>query len=333
LRHFADLLTEHLDQGTGNGGTPWTVPEFAEKASADPHTVGNWMSGRHAPVTLKYIDRALFGSDITVATDARDLLRRAYLDFRKSRTRSRKSKTARPREAETVVAVSSPKAPTASRFTILGKDDLKAAGWSMREVAQKINKLDYQLYDGLDFNNVGNPALWQPILTAYPQNWRILVEDNSEVIGYWQTAVFLPGFYQKVKAGKLIEGELTPAVFELCEIPGIYSLYFISVCLDRERSDGRKLALSFFSVIDEQAKDGVLFDEVLTIGYSDEGLGMCESFKLEGSKIKHIDGNEMYVGRMSRILERCRFLLKKDFPELIDRYRSVGLFGDDAGVP
>jgi hypothetical protein len=309
------------DRKFGQEGRAWTPKELAFELNVSARTVRNWSNGTVLPASPDPIVKLFFSDDETVARKERRELRDAYLQD-KAAPRPNK------RQAARVGARGSSIGQTASTFTIMGRNDLKAAGWTMREVAQKMNALDYKLYENLTFDNIGTPAIWLPILTDYPQNWRILVKDNSELIGYWQTAVFLPRFYEHVKDGNLIEGELTPAVFDLSEIPGVYNLYFISVCLDREHCDGkmaRTLLRSFFAMVDEQAKEEIFFDEVLTIGYSDTGLGMCEAFKMEVYG-KHSDGNDMYVGHMKRILERCSRFLNKYVPGLIDRYRSAGFY-------
>jgi transcriptional regulator with XRE-family HTH domain len=134
-----------------------------------------------------------------------------------------------------VLGVAAPEAtqPTSSDYKILSYNQLAGLGLSLNDILERISALDYQLYTGVSPDNVGDVPQWVEIYKQNPNNWRVLFH-NDDVVGYWQTAVFLSDFYSSVVLnGKMMEGELTPEDYDFMEIEGVYNLYFISTCLSR----------------------------------------------------------------------------------------------------
>ena len=225
----------------------------------------------------------------------------------------------------------SDKAPSSSPFNalrVVGLENLRAMNWSTSDLLDKIIELDYRLYENLSYEIVGDTRQWLKIFEQNPDTWRVLVDPDRNVAGYWQTGVYFPDLYSSIKQGHLIESAIRPEHYDLFEIPAIYNLYFVSTCLHPAyRNPGVRIKLmdSFFSVINRLSQGRVFFNEVTTNAYSSDGLQLCKAFRLEFHK-SHFRSGEVYSGYMGNVLERYKARLMMRFPQLIRRYRGVGLY-------
>lgn len=212
-------------------------------------------------------------------------------------------------------------------YTVLSADKLVSAGWTLKEVVRQIFALDHDVYEDLTAENEGTIEQWMPVYKQFPQSWRAIAKER-QLIGYWQFAVFLPDFYESVKQGKLMEGNIDPIeCYDLFDIPGVYNMYIVSICLSEEfrNTVARQLLIdSFFDVLNELSKERVFFSEVMTNAYSVEGTSTCKAFRLTYYG-PHCHSGKMYVGSMKGIFDRCSHILDDKWPELAMRYSNAGV--------
>jgi hypothetical protein len=344
LEKFAPLLAAHLQKGTGPGrlGEEWSIKAFAYAVGLNDRSIRNWIAGRTVPSDLRGIELVLFGKEQSSSRSERLELRAAHAFDRKARAKTVDDEGPSEIPATPVDGTHHQEATgnthqtndgtlyrnNSPRLKIVGLNELASIGWTARKVLDRMGDLDRKLYDGLTEETEGTTEQWLPMYTQLPDTWRALVADEKTLIGYWNTAVFNSEFYSAVRAGLLMEGDLKMEYYALLDMPGIYNLYFVSICLDpdyRERVAQLMLLESFLCVINRLSLNDVFFDEVITNAYSPEGLRLSKHVGLR-YLCQHSNGGEIYVGSMKVLLQTFQLSIKKTFPSLIERYREAGLF-------
>lgn len=184
--------------------------------------------------------------------------------------------------------------------------ELKKIGWSIRDYVIEATKLNYEVIENLTEEHNGEIEQLTSMITKHPENRRILLDENNKMIGYWSVEPLFDNFFYKAKNGELFDNELTADKIISLVVPGIYNVYFSSICLKnnyRKKHAFKKLLISLLDYIEELAVDGILINEICTLAYSDDGKSLSKTIGLKYHK-NHIDYGEIYSGNIYDILSQ-----------------------------
>ena len=200
-----------------------------------------------------------------------------------------------PTQTQTGEPTSSPSAGPLAEATMT---DVERWGWDGKRLLRELIGLDYENLDQLTDRDEGDVMHWTPIFEEHVDTWRLLVDSQRDIIGYWH---FLPLFsedFALAKVGKLIEGDLT-----VDRIPpllhGHYNIYFVTILLKvKYRKSDAKLALfnSVLNTLESLAKDGIFIDEICANAYTPAGEAVCKSFGMT-PVADHISHGKIYTLR------------------------------------
>ena len=166
---------------------------------------------------------------------------------------------------------------------IVGREDAQAAGFAMPALLSEILSLDGRCYKDDDPLDVGTAEQWLPIFDACPDTWRA-VATNGKIVGYWQVAPLKPAAFAAMLDGSATSRDIRAHDYEDLTVPGRYSLYFVSVCLDEKaRTPAHQFALvsSFLRVRSNLATRGVEFGTLAAHVHSPDGRRLCEVLGLQ----------------------------------------------------
>jgi hypothetical protein len=194
----------------------------------------------------------------------------------------------------------------------------------------------------------GTPEDWARVFEDYPDTWRIVLNKNDEILGYWHTAPLQDRYLDGVKAGAFKAGEVTADKLKLFHMfPGTYDLFFVIVVLRKDYRIGedpskkpdrnagtyrnprisirevndvhRTLFDSFFDALEELARRDVFVRELVADVWTQLGKGFFEHFGMEEIlPCPREDLVAMCAGRIETILGKHA----QRYSHLIERYRE-----------
>jgi len=202
--------------------------------------------------------------------------------------------------------------------------DVLAWGWSGEKLLEALIELDYLTIDGLTSSHEGNPSQWAPVFMENPYTWRLLTVEPEKIVGYWHFAPLFPDEYAAAKQGKLLDSSITADRVKTFDLPGLYEVYFVQICMHPMFRCLRNTGLLFktvFGVLDELARERILIREVCANGYTAPGRSRCKGFGLEYA-CEHSEHGSIYFAPIRKVLESSS---AKNFPQLRERYAEAGL--------
>lgn len=220
---------------------------------------------------------------------------------------------------------SEPAAPApGTPVSIAAIDDVVQWGWSGTRLLRELIRLDYATTEGLTSAHEGDPAQWGPVFMTHPETWRLLVTGPRAIVGYWHWAPLFSAHHEAARRGELLDSMITVDTLQFFELPGLYALYFVQVCLlpaFRRPKALQKLLLSVLDVLDHLTADGVLVSEIVANAYTGPGDALCRTFNMQPLG-PHRDHGTIFHAPIKNIL---RHHLALNRPSLINEYRENGL--------
>jgi len=206
----------------------------------------------------------------------------------------------------------------------------------------------------------GTPEDWARVFRDYPDTWRLVLNKDDDILGYWHVAPLHRRYLDAVLAGKFAAGEVTSDKLQLFHMfPGTYDVFFVIVALkkdyriavhvpaadaaarhnpkvsSREVNDvHRTLFDSFFEALEELIEREVYVRELIADVWSPLGKRFFEHFGLdEIIPCPRDDMLAVCTGRIETIFGRHA----QRYAHLVERYRAgmedwqQGLFEAAAG--
>jgi len=197
----------------------------------------------------------------------------------------------------------------------------------------------------------GTPEDWARVFEDYPDTWRLVLNKDDAILGYWHIAPLQDRHLDGVRAGTFKAGEVTCDKLNLFHMfPGTYDVFFVIVVLrsdyrigdtrsknaavvdtisdarrnpqvsTREINDvHRTLFDSFFDALEELARRDVFVRGLIADVWTELGKGFFEHFGMrELLPCPRDDLVAMCVGRIETILGKHA----QRYSHLIERYRE-----------
>ncbi len=210
--------------------------------------------------------------------------------------------------------------------------NLSEWNWNSKILLDRLLEIDYELMENLTQTNAGSTPQWSPILVDNPNTWRILVDYNQVIGGYWHFTPLFPEEYAMALRGQLIDSEITGRnVAPIDSLPGLYDGYVVAVCMRPKYRNARNMQLLFGSFLDalqSSARNGAFIRELTANAYTDSGIALCRALRMK-RLCDHIDRGEVYHAPIATIIGHP---LSVKFPELVRLYREAGLADVDTKV-
>ncbi|MEN8907616.1 MAG: hypothetical protein ABF289_16820 [Clostridiales bacterium] len=193
-----------------------------------------------------------------------------------------------------------------SELKIINTKDLIKCGWSLEDIQKEAILIDYETIDNVEPEHVGTFDQWFPIIETHPENRKMLIDKDLNIIGYWSYVQLFDEYYEKAKNGELLDSEIDNTMIPIL-IPGyVYNIYFLTICLReqyRMKIGLRQLITSLIDTLDDLAKRDIFINEICTLAYSDNGLHLSKGLGLKYYK-DHKDSGEMYYCKVKDLLDQ-----------------------------
>jgi len=211
-------------------------------------------------------------------------------------------------------------------------DNVTQWNWNGQQLLEKLISIDYEIFHELTPAQEGQASQWAPVFLDHPDTWRLMITPANEIVGYWHFVPLFDDDYHRAIKGELRDSEITTDKVRVFELPGRYSIYFVSFGLFPRfrRTKGLKLLVdSLFDVLLGLARHGIFVEQICANAFSDSGEGLCKTFGMK-YLAKHKERGNIYVATLAEILELdvCR-----EYTELIALYHNhSSASGDDQKV-
>ncbi|MEM0134170.1 MAG: hypothetical protein QXU18_02930 [Thermoplasmatales archaeon] len=126
----------------------------------------------------------------------------------------------------------------------------------------------------------GDTAHWARIRFNHPDTSRILYKSPGEIAGYWSYVPLFSENLEMLKRGEILEGQISEDMVPAMEMSGHFKIFFTMLALQenyRGTSSIHLLYYSFLKVVEELAKQGIFFDEIVANAYTPAGIAVCKS--------------------------------------------------------
>jgi hypothetical protein len=177
--------------------------------------------------------------------------------------------------------------------------------WNLNDFMDEWIKIDFDSIEDITPDYIGEREQWIPIILLHSDTWRVLVDKSNKIIGYWHMTSVDEEYYEKLKNGIILDGEVNIDMISLM-IPGRHKIYFIGICLLDEYKKTRAIKLildSLFKSFESMAKDYIFIDEMCTLAYSKNGIKLSEGMGF--SFFKDLDSNGIiYKATISDLLKK-----------------------------
>lgn len=181
------------------------------------------------------------------------------------------------------------------------------------EIANIVNSvIDPENNEGLD-NSLA-------MLENISENWRVILDKNGEIVGYWVFVALQQDYFERAKLGELNEEEITLDTIEFIDFPGVYKGYLLLSGIKPQARTAALVQRLYDSMIihwQDLATRGIFFDEIC--GIAESPMGMSALRKLGMSKIcEHQFGGSVLLCDMRNISDNSHL---SSFGELVRLYR------------
>jgi hypothetical protein len=199
-------------------------------------------------------------------------------------------------------------------------NDVVSWGWSGNRLLNELIKLDYETIEGLSSHHEGSANQWDAVFMDHPDTWRLLINGPGSIIGYWHFVPLFQPEYEQAKKGFLMDSQITTDKVQLFELPGLYNIYFVSICIKSQYRRIHALRMLFESLRDiiiHFASGGIFFREACTNAYTGSGESLCKTLGMT-CITNHTDHGQIYWASFNSLLTNNSFF--KESAELKKYY-------------
>jgi hypothetical protein len=206
--------------------------------------------------------------------------------------------------------------------SIADVNDILNWGWDGKRLLDELISLDYKTMDGLTPEHEGQTEQWASVFMDHPDTWRLIINSNKDIVGYWHFVPLFDNYYDIAKTGNLLDSQITADKVKLFELPGSYNIYFVSICLlpqMRRTWAIRMLYLSILDVIETLSLDGVFIKEICTNAYTSSGIALCKNFGFSYIG-EHVGHGKIFLKSFRELIDHDLF---NNYPNLKKVYLNL----------
>lgn len=198
-------------------------------------------------------------------------------------------------------------------------DFLGQNGWTSQRLVGTFLRIDKDVVQDLSAEDEGTVAQWAPRVRIYPDFYRVVLDQQGEIVAYWHFVPLNERDYLKAEAGKLRERDIDWNMVCPMNTKGDYRLYFVAIMVTNTWQASSAFDLlfdSFLQDVTEYASDGKMIRAVCTNALNSTGVRMCRYLGLH-RRGPHVNRGMIYSGTVSEIARAFR---RKRYRELFRLY-------------
>jgi len=204
------------------------------------------------------------------------------------------------------ITTNSNKKHSKGKFRAVNVSELLDMGWSLDSYMSECSRMwdetmDYVMTD----EHKGSIEQWIQIVREYPENSKILLNENNEMVGFWDFITLFKNDYERAKKGLLIDCELTLDIISPM-ISGTYNIYMASICLQENYKKTlalQKLLYSLLDTFEDLAENNIFINEICTWAYTDSSIALCKAIGLK-YQTDHKEHGKIFCGNMLELLNQ-----------------------------
>jgi hypothetical protein len=211
---------------------------------------------------------------------------------------------------------------TSEKVKLMDIYDAMKINWNLKDLISESIKLDYEAFDDLTPEHTGTVKQWVNV-NKHSELWRVLVDENNKMIGYWNMVPLYDDSFEKAINGEVLDSEISVDMIPIL-LPGVYNVYFVAICLDEKYRNTRSIGVLLQSVVqvaEELAENDIYIDKICAQAYSESGRALCKTLKFDYVK-EHIDHGEIYQGTMHHLINRPFARKNKKVIELYESFKK-----------
>jgi hypothetical protein len=181
-------------------------------------------------------------------------------------------------------------------YRVVTMQHLHSIGMSTDFVVKELLKMDYDTLSGLNDQHSGYLEQWIPVVDNNPDGIRIVLTPEDKIVGYWHFVALDLEMFLRAKTGIMFDSEITCQSMRILGFPGDYLLYFVCIAVSMEFRGIKIMRLMFDSFCESLrflADNGMFVDELCATAFTEAGIAMCKSAKMEYLR-RHVDHGEIY---------------------------------------
>ncbi|WP_315834797.1 toll/interleukin-1 receptor domain-containing protein [Bradyrhizobium prioriisuperbiae] len=172
-----------------------------------------------------------------------------------------------------------------SRHRIANINDVIGWGWEdpAKRLAEILVRLDNKLLGFSDPRDEGTVEQWEEIFWNHSEHWRLLVDNDDNIVGYWEMHLLFDEFYREVKVGRIAEDELSMEMMPDFHFGGDYPAYLSMIGIEPgHKNDGIGLLIeSFFFVLLAGAFKRLFVSEITARAWTKDGKRLCRQLGMK----------------------------------------------------
>lgn len=208
-------------------------------------------------------------------------------------------------------------------------NDVLRKKWTGIELLDQLIRIDHELLEGMTDYQEGNSSQWAPVFMDHPDTWRLLLNDEADIVGYWHFVPLFPDFFAQVKDGLFFDSMITSDHVPHMELPGWYDIYFVVTTIlpaYRGATATKALFTSLERVIEQFAEQGTFIRNICANAYTPAGISLCRTLGLKFLK-QHSERGEVYFENFDTVLKNSVFRRNRS---LLDMYQKAWREDEDS---
>lgn len=197
-------------------------------------------------------------------------------------------------------------------YTVEGQKWVSDRDWSYQDLLHRLIDLDFLSLAGssLTAEDEGTVEQWAPVFEKSPETWALVVYRKKLIVGYWSYFSISDALVDKLKAGILMDSEISESEVRSIYDPGPHNIYFAMIARhpDMTFKGDRAVRLLRNSLINSAKHWLAKVDiaNVYAVCFSPEAVNLCRHFGLK-QEAKMAKGLPLFVGKpdtLARHLQR-----------------------------
>lgn len=215
----------------------------------------------------------------------------------------------------------------ASDYRILSYTELQISNANIDSIKTEIAGIVSSVFSKQSYASLENNL---KMLESISENWRIILNEKDELVGYWVFVALPDNMYDEAKIGLLDENNITLDTIEYIDFPGTYNGYLLMSGTKPEARTATLVQILYDSLarhIEDLAQKGIFFREIVCVAETASGKSAIKKMGLSeicdhtyGGKVLSVDMTDVSSNRYFSSFEKLKRLYCNYFKNNSKRY-------------
>lgn len=208
--------------------------------------------------------------------------------------------------------------PKSTDYEVLGYTQLQSSDVNIDNIKKEI----IAILNSVTPQSVSEAEVNLEMLEYISENWRIILNNENQVVGYWVFVALPDEMAALAKEGKLKEKYINTDSMEYIDFPGTYNGYILMAGTKPEARTAALVRLLYESLlkhVEDLAQKGVFFREILCVGESTSGQSAIKKIGFKEIS-EHVNGGKVLSLDMTNVLENKYLSSMKNLTYLYREY-------------